>query len=92
MRVVVRPIMDPRQEIDLTHRLVETIAEELWKRFGGNDKVNWLEAELHLNRILGGQARSQASPTIGPLPAPDRPRSNRPLRRRRSRSPGAVKT
>ena len=53
MRITIRPIADPRREIDLTSRLVSAIAEELWRLYGGNDQVNWLEAEHHLRRIVG---------------------------------------
>lgn len=52
MRIIVRPVIDPQREIDLTHRLVSTIAEELWRHFGGNDEVNWLEAERLLKRMV----------------------------------------
>lgn len=59
MKVVVRPVLDPKREVDLTHRLVSAIAEELWLLYGGNDKVNWLEAERHLMRIIS-EASAQA--------------------------------
>jgi hypothetical protein len=53
VKIIVRPILDPQREIDLTHRLVAAIAEELWRLCGGNDKLNWIEAEWHLQRIVG---------------------------------------
>lgn len=53
MKIVVRPIVDPQREIDLTHRLVSAIAEELWSLYGGNEQLNWLEAERHLVRLVG---------------------------------------
>ena len=62
MKVVVRPVIDPQAEIDLTHRLVSAIAEELWKLYGGNEHLNWLEAERHLQRLIGG-ARDEADET-----------------------------
>ena len=62
MKIIVRPILDPNREIDLTHRLVSAIAEELWRLFGGNDTLNWIEAEWHLQRIIA-QARSEARET-----------------------------
>lgn len=52
MRIVVRPVADPSNEIDLTHVLVAAIAQELWRQHGGNDQLNWIEAELHLQRIV----------------------------------------
>lgn len=38
------------RELDLTHALVSAVAHELWKHVGGNEVVNWLEAE----RIVAG--------------------------------------
>lgn len=67
MRLVIRPVIDPQREIDLTHRLTAAIAEELWRLFGGNEQLNWAEAELHLQRLVAevhleahGQARDEA--------------------------------
>jgi len=67
MRLVIRPVMDPQREIDLTHRLTAAIAEELWRLFGGNEQLNWVEAEMHLQRLVAevrleahGQARDEA--------------------------------
>lgn len=59
MKITVRPSAAPDEEIDLTGRLVAAIAEELWKLHGGNDRLNWLEAEMHLQRIIG-QVREEA--------------------------------
>ncbi len=68
MRLTIRPLAEPRRELDLTHRLVAVIAEELWKRYGGNDTLNWLEAERHLQRLLAGRgARADPAPFIGVL-------------------------
>ncbi len=63
MKVLVRPVVDPQAEIDLTHRLVSAIAEELWKLYGGNEQLNWLEAERHLQQIVG-KARAEADETM----------------------------
>ncbi len=62
MRITIRPSLDPRREIDITTRLVAAIADELAKQYGGNDALNWLEAEQHLARIIG-----QPRP-VGPAP------------------------
>jgi len=62
MRIVVCPATDPQREIDVTNRLVSIIAEELWRQYGGNEQLNWLEAERHLERIVG-TAREEASET-----------------------------
>ena len=83
MKIIVRPILDPQREIDLTHRLVAAIAEELWRLFGGNDALNWIEAEWHLQRIVA-QARAEASEMavvrVAPPQAP-RVTSDRAVRR-----------
>ena len=52
MRLIIRPLQEPSREIDVTHRLTATIAEELWRRYGGEDQGNWSEAEMHLGRII----------------------------------------
>lgn len=53
MRVVLHPMVEPLREIDITQRLVSAIAEELWRLYGGNNDLNWLEAEAHLRQIVG---------------------------------------
>jgi hypothetical protein len=75
MRIIVRPLSDPHREVDVTERLVAAIAEELWRLYGGNDRLNWLEAERHLARIVG-EARTEAAETAV-LVAPARRRSPR---------------
>ena len=62
MKIIVRPIVEPQREIDLTHRLASAIAEELWRLYGGNEQLNWMEAEGHLERLLG-EARAEARET-----------------------------
>ena len=60
MKLVIRPIQDAQREVDVTHSLVSAIAEELWRRYGGNEQLNWIEAERHLQRIVseaGGRAQ-----------------------------------
>jgi len=52
MRLVIRPVQDPTREVDLKHRLISAIAEELWRLYGGNEHLNWLEAEMHFGRII----------------------------------------
>lgn len=59
MRIVIRPVVDRQREIDLTQRLIAAIAEELWRLYGGNEQLNWLEAEMHLKRVVG-EARAEA--------------------------------
>lgn len=64
MRITLRPPPDPQREVDVTQRLVAAIAEELWRLYGGNDELNWIEAEAHLRRVVEGAcmtARSKAA-------------------------------
>ncbi len=62
MKLVIPPVHDQHREHDVTRRLVSAIAEELWRLYGGNDHFNWVEAERHLQRIVG-QARAEARET-----------------------------
>ncbi len=66
MRILVRPLAEPQREIDMTARLVSAIAEELWRRYGGNAALNWLEAERHLELIVGDAEAS--TKTVVPEP------------------------
>lgn len=51
-RVVVHPTCGPPDGIDVTESLIEAIAHELWKLHGGNDVLNWIEAEAMLHDAL----------------------------------------
>ncbi len=62
MRFIIRPTADPADQVDLTERLTAAIAEELHRRYGGNERLNWFEAELHLQRILAGSSLSRHEP------------------------------
>jgi hypothetical protein len=59
MKITIAPFAEPYREIDVTQGLVAAIAEEIWRACGGNDALNWLEAERHLARIIG-EARETA--------------------------------
>ncbi|MCI0366330.1 MAG: hypothetical protein L0Y44_03885 [Phycisphaerales bacterium] len=59
MRFVIHPAAEPDHEVDVTKRLVGAIARELWLRYGGNETLNWIEAERHLQGIVE-DARKQA--------------------------------
>jgi hypothetical protein len=50
-RVLVRPFGFD-EPLDVTDTLVAAIARELWQQRGGNDLVNWLEAEMLLHEAL----------------------------------------
>lgn len=51
-KLTIRPVVDPLSKIDVTHCIVGAIAEELWRRYGGNTHLNWIEAEQHLDRMI----------------------------------------
>jgi hypothetical protein len=77
MRVVLRPSAAPQEELDLTETLTAAVAYELWRRNGGNEVLNWLEAERFV--------QSLASPP-GPRPEPPTPgRTARQDRRKGAR-------
>lgn len=63
MKILVRPVVDPQRELDLTNCLVSAIAEELWRLYGGDEQLNWFKAERHLERIVG-QAWLEARETL----------------------------
>ena len=101
MRVTVRPLADPRREIDLTHQLTAAIARELHALFGGNAEVDWLEAEWHLHALVrpAAQEAGLPEPNAGdgaPAPAlrrrasPTHPRGGRKTRARRRGRPGVI--
>lgn len=52
LRIIVHPYEGPRGGVDVTDTVVGAIAERLWNMFGGNDVLNWLEAERLLQDAL----------------------------------------
>lgn len=60
MRFIIHPTAEPDHEVDITNRLIGAIAKELWLRYGGNETINWIEAERHLQAIVE-EARNQAN-------------------------------
>ncbi len=53
----IRPTAAPQRTIDLTRVLTAAVAHELWQQCGGNESLNWLEAERFIHDIasrLGG--------------------------------------
>lgn len=93
MRIIVRPIVDPQSEIDVTRRLVSVIAEELWRIYGGNEQLNWIEAERHLERMVDEARAEPAVSTAVAGPAPARPAMNGRdrLGREKSGRPGCAR-
>jgi hypothetical protein len=55
-RVVVRPMLGPAVGLDVTTAITRAVAEELWRLHGGNDVMNWLEAERLLAEALNAAA------------------------------------
>jgi hypothetical protein len=86
MRITVRPLADPHREVDLTHVLIATIARELYVLFGGNDQLNWLEAERHLRTLLnpGFSSSGPAPRDVRRVSGHRRLPSRAPLRERNS--------
>src|SRR5687768_9281298 len=64
MRITIRPAAAPDREIDIAPALIAAIAHELWRHTGGNEVLNWLEAErvvaklAQLPRRSAGRARA----------------------------------
>lgn len=82
MRVIIKPSLTPHLHIDVTNALTSAIAQELARAQGGNDVLNWLEAERILQELVGG-ARSTPREQPAGMAADARPR----VRRRRA-APG----
>lgn len=85
MPITVRPSASPDRPIDVTHALVKAVAEELWRTTGGNDVLNWIEAERFVQSLM-----QRPSSTTEPLPHPRGPRNRdvrhvQPLRREEPR-------
>ncbi len=57
MPITIRPSLSPDREIDLTQALTAAVAHELWKHCGGNEVVNWLEAERIVSSLFPGATR-----------------------------------
>jgi hypothetical protein len=51
-RWIISSALAPHATIDVTKAAVAAIANELHEAFGGNDLLNWIEAEDHLRRLL----------------------------------------
>lgn len=65
MRLVIRPISEPTQVVDVTDRVVRVIAEELQRSVGGNHVLNMLEAERAVQSLLSG-SRARAGRVEAP--------------------------
>ncbi len=80
---------DRAHESDITHRLVQAIALELWRLYGRNGSLNWPGVERHLSHIVN-QARNDVRDSLSALISvaaaahPPTPRVVRPARPKRA--------
>lgn len=51
-KILVRTFAIEDEVIDLTDTLVSAIAHKLWELYDGDEKLNWLEAEMLLHEVL----------------------------------------
>lgn len=72
-RLLVHPLLGPPEGLDVTQAVTRALAEELWRRFGGNDVLNWVEAERLVREELLAlpSARSPAAQRLPPPRAAD---------------------
>ena len=87
---VVHPLFGS-EGIDITQQIVEAIARELWKKRGGNDLLNWLEAERLFAETMRGLAREEGRFRLRRA-AGLRHRSARQRRRTHARNPLTAST
>ena len=59
-RIVLRPMLGPHDGLDVTEAVTRAVAQELWNLHGGNDVMNWIEAERLLAEFI-----ERRSPFIG---------------------------
>src|SRR5438874_1215763 len=69
MRLTVRTTSAPDRPIDVTHAVTAAIAHELWVRAGGNEVLNWVEAE-RLVASLAAAATPRRGSAARPRGAP----------------------
>jgi hypothetical protein len=58
LRIVLKPYLGPREGLDVTEAITRTVAQELWKLHGGNDVMNWLEAERLVQEFFSDSRRT----------------------------------
>ncbi len=94
--LTIRPSSAPGCEIDLTGVLVRAVAEELWRAHGGNDVLNWMEAERFILDLAARKVSDSQPHNIEPRPSrrPARIREEshrpQPLRRDEGRVTGPL--
>ena len=98
MRVTIKPSANPTQEIDITGALVGAVAAEIWKHCGGNDVLNWMEAEQFVASLVARRAvppeslATEIERKTRSHPRPSRPRDDggQPTKRRAETDPERV--
>lgn len=81
MRITIKPSAQPNKEIDITHALVGAVAAELWKAGGGNDVLNWMEAEHFIQSLAANNAHAEPKPRQHVRPSRLRDDGGRPTKR-----------
>ncbi|MBX3376669.1 MAG: hypothetical protein KF678_06665 [Phycisphaeraceae bacterium] len=99
MPLKITPSSFPNRELDLTGVLTRAVAEELWRNFGGNDVLNWMEAERFVQSLRVQPAPETGRPgplshEVEPRPArrthAERPRRQQPMREDEERVTGPL--
>lgn len=65
----IRPAAAPTKVVDLTQALTGAVAHELWKAAGGNEVVNWMEAERFVKALARVWAEAPTAAAATPIPA-----------------------
>jgi len=65
MRIIIKPMLEPNDELDVTDAVIEALANALSDAYeGGNEVLNRLEAEHHLLGILDSRAVFHGGRTV----------------------------
>ena len=87
MPIIIRPSGTPDRELDLTRAITAAVAHELWRHGGGNDVLNWLEAERLVSSLSVATRRAVRrlagrghDPGRRPAPSASAPRPFEPER------------
>jgi len=84
MTITIRPAANPAHEINLTHALIAAVAHQIHLSCGGNDVLNWLEAENFIARLAAPSPHTTPRPAAAPQTPTHTPGRDR-LRRRQPR-------
>lgn len=99
MPLKITPSSFPNRELDLTGILTRAVAEELWRNFGGNDVLNWMEAERFVQSLRIQSPAEMGRPDLflreveprrARRPNLDHPRRPQPLREDAERVTGPL--